>query len=130
MGVSGMDVQIGRVYDHSAARGRTRVLVDRLWPRGIRKEAPPWDLWLKEAAPSAALRTWYHANPEAVEEFRRRYREELSDGEAQCQALERLRAMAQAGGVVLVTATRDVERSQVPVLRDALLAAAGCSPAR
>ncbi len=118
-----MDIAVGRVYDPSPP-GALRVLVDRLWPRGVRKDEAPWDLWLKEAAPSSALRTFYHANPEAAVEFRRRYLAELDAPEA-AAALERLVALARERPVVLVTATREVERSQVPVLREALLTRLG-----
>lgn len=120
-----MEVAVGRVYDHRPADGRTRVLVDRLWPRGIQKEAPPWDVWMKAVAPSTGLRTWYHAHPDAVDEFRRRYQEELAAGEEQRQALAQLRALAEEGGVLLLTAARAVALSQAPVLRDVFLAQSG-----
>lgn len=115
-----MEVAVGRVYDPTLP-GTLRVLVDRLWPRGIRKEAARWDLWLKEVAPSASLRAWYHVNRAATDEFRRRYFSEL-ETPGPGAALQHLAALARQQPVVLLTATREVAHSQVPVLRDALLA--------
>lgn len=76
-------VRIKRVYEAPAPADGCRVLVDRLWPRGVRKEALPYDIWAKDLAPSALLRSWFHADPEARwEEFGRRYTGELQDSEA------------------------------------------------
>ncbi len=111
-------VLIGRIYDETPP-GASRVLVDRLWPRGVRKEGAPWDVWLKEAAPSQGLRNWYHANPEEQVEFRRRYLEEL-EGTAARAALAELRRLGQERPVALLTATRDLTHCQVPVLREVL----------
>jgi uncharacterized protein YeaO (DUF488 family) len=113
-----MDVQVRRVYDEPAASDGTRVLVDRIWPRGLRKDAAALDEWLKDVAPSAGLRTWYGHDPAKFEEFRRRYAAELA-GPAQRAALGRLRALTSAGTgkpLTLLTATRDVEHSQAAVL--------------
>jgi len=114
-----LDVRVGRVYDESAANG-TRVLVDRLWPRGLRKDAARLDAWAKDVAPSSELRTWYGHDPAKFDEFRRRYLAELA-GSTQRAALGRLRALASAQGpLVLLTATRDVDHSQAAVLADLL----------
>jgi uncharacterized protein YeaO (DUF488 family) len=110
-----LDVQVGRVYDEPAANG-TRVLVDRLWPRGLRKDAAKLDAWAKDVAPSSELRIWYGHDPALFDEFRRRYLAELA-GTTQRAALDQLRALAAAQGpLILLTATRDVDHSQAAVL--------------
>ncbi len=114
-----VEISIGRVYDGEPEAGRA-VLVDRLWPRGLAKTDAPFVKWLKELAPSSELRKWYGHRPERFEEFARRYREELC-GEASSPLLEALGAMARDEPVVLMTATRDLERSGAAVLRDVLL---------
>jgi uncharacterized protein YeaO (DUF488 family) len=114
-----LDVRVGRVYDEPASNG-TRVLVDRLWPRGLRKDAARLDAWAKDVAPSSELRTWYGHDPALFDEFRRRYLAELA-GATQRAALGRLRALASAQGpLILLTATRDVDHSQAAVLADLL----------
>jgi uncharacterized protein YeaO (DUF488 family) len=112
------DVDVGRVYE-PPEDGGTRILVDRLWPRGLRRDDPRVDRWCPEVAPSAELRRWFGHRPERFEEFRRRYEAELAatDGAA---ALERLAALADAGPMTLVTATRDVAHSHVAVLAQLL----------
>ena len=118
--VKASNVDIARVYDRPPP-SRPRVLVDRLWPRGVAKQNAPVDVWLKQVAPSTDLRKWYGHDPDRFDEFARRYREELKSGEA-AEALTRLRTDAEHEGLFLVTATRDVDRSGAAVLRDVLLA--------
>ena len=108
-------VELRRVYDHRADEGTHRVLVDRLWPRGIAKADAPFDEWAKEVAPSTELRRWYGHEPEKFEEFALRYRAELVEPPAE-EEVARLRRLAENSGVVLVTATRDVEHSAAEVL--------------
>ncbi len=91
-----LDVRVRRVYDEPSAADGTRVLVDRIWPRGLRKDAIRLDDWAKDAAPSTELRTWYGHDPAKFEEFRQRYLGELA-GSTQRAALGRLRALAVAG---------------------------------
>jgi uncharacterized protein YeaO (DUF488 family) len=99
------------------------VLVDRLWPRGLAKDAARLDDWAKDAAPSADLRRWYGHDPAKFDEFRQRYLGELA-GDSQRAALGRLRALAASGRpLTLLTATRDVEHSQAAVLARLLQAA-------
>lgn len=102
-------VLLCRVYDHELPVAGRRVLVDRLWPRGIAKAALHLDEWCKDVAPSTELRRWYGHDPERFDEFSRRYIEEL-DSPPGSGAVERLTAMADADGLVLLTATRDVEQ--------------------
>ena len=96
-----------------------RVLVDRLWPRGIRKTDPRVGRWCKEVAPSSALRQWYGHDPDRHAEFARRYRAELAEPE-QKPGLDELRALTAHGPLTLVTATRQLELSHLGVLREAL----------
>ena len=112
-------VTVVRVYDDTTTTGGTRVLVDRVWPRGVSKEAAHLDLWLKEVAPSTELRRWYGHDPARFAEFRRRYEAELAEPPA-AEALSRLRALAAERPVVLVTATKDVPHSQAAVLAELL----------
>ena len=124
MNPSGKDaapVDIARVYDEPDPHAGHRVLVDRLWPRGVAKAEAPFDEWMKDVAPSPELRTWYGHLPERFDEFSRRYRAELGDGAAK-KALDHLRTEAHDGHVVLLTATRDLDRSGAAVLRDVLSA--------
>jgi uncharacterized protein YeaO (DUF488 family) len=110
------DVRVRRVYDEPSAADGTRVLVDRVWPRGLRKDALRLDDWIKDVAPSTELRKWYGHDPAKFGEFRQRYLNELA-GSGQRAALGRLRAIAAKGQpLTLLTATRDVEHSQAEVL--------------
>ncbi len=100
------------------------MLVDRLWPRGVQKAALDFDEWAKDAAPSTELRRWYGHEPARFSEFARRYRAEL-EREPGLSALRRLQSFVAPGRgrLVLLTATRDVERSGAAVLRDVIVAA-------
>jgi len=113
------EIRIRRVYEEPSPADGTRVLVDRLWPRGLRKDAAALDDWAKDVAPSTELRTWYGHDPARFDEFRRRYLDELSHS-GQRAALGRLRALASGGPVTLLTATRDLEHSQAAVLAQVL----------
>ncbi len=112
-------VRLGRVYDDRSSGDGTRVLVDRLWPRGLKKDAGKVDEWVKAVAPSDELRRWYGHEPARFAEFRRRYRAELQDGE-QAGALRHLRDLAAGGPLTQVTAPRDIEHSQAAVLAEQL----------
>ncbi len=106
--------KVGRVYEQPANGGR-RILVDRLWPRGMRKDDPRVGHWLPKVAPSNELRKWYGHAPAKFDEFRRRYEQELSTGEA-AEAFAELKKLTRTGDVTLVTASRDVDISQAAVL--------------
>lgn len=112
-------VRLARVYDDRSAADGTRVLVDRLWPRGLARNAGKVDEWIKAVAPSDGLRRWYGHEPGKFAEFRRRYQAELR-GPEQASALDHLRELASAGPVTLLTATRDIEHSQAAVLAEQL----------
>jgi uncharacterized protein YeaO (DUF488 family) len=108
-------VRIRRVYEPPAPDDGLRVLVDRLWPRGLGKEGARVDEWPKSVTPSTELRRWYHGAQGTFEEFGRRYEAELAEPEA-ADALERLRRLASRGPVTLLTASKDPEHSHASVL--------------
>ncbi|MEU8266343.1 DUF488 family protein [Sphaerisporangium sp. NPDC049002] len=112
-------VRVCRVYDDPSQGDGKRVLVDRLWPRGLAKEDAHVDEWLKDVAPSNELRTWYGHDPARFEDFRGRYLAEL-DGPTRRAALDELRGLLRDGPVILLTATRDVEHSHAAILADLL----------
>jgi uncharacterized protein YeaO (DUF488 family) len=112
-------LRLRRIYDDPSPGDGKRVLVDRVWPRGLTKDAASIDLWLKDAAPSTMLRLWYGHRPERFEEFRRRYLAELADPLPEA-ALNRLRVLTHRGPVTLLTATRDIDHSQAAVLAELL----------
>lgn len=114
-------ITLRRVYDPRLAGEGRAVLIDRLWPRGIRKAELADALWLKEVAPSTGLRVWFHHNPDQWAEFKRRYRTEL---EVDPAPLTRLRQLAQTGPLTLLYASRDREQNHAQVLRDLLQGAA------
>jgi uncharacterized protein YeaO (DUF488 family) len=111
-------ITVARIYDPPAADA-LRVLVDRVWPRGLRKDDAHLDEWCKDVAPSTQLRKWYGHDPASFAEFARRYRAELAEPAA-AAAVERLRALARRRPVVLLTATKDVTISQAAVLAEVL----------
>jgi uncharacterized protein YeaO (DUF488 family) len=111
------DIRLKRAYEPPAAADGARILVDRLWPRGVRKADLAIERWLKEVAPSPALRRWFGHDPARWAEFRRRYRAEL---EARPEPLEELRRAAEAGRVTLVYAARDEAHNHAVLLRELL----------
>ncbi|MGH3493712.1 MAG: DUF488 domain-containing protein [Sciscionella sp.] len=112
-------VAIRRVYEPGEPSDGLRVLVDRLWPRGMRKEALEHDQWITELAPSTELRRFYGHDPGRFAEFRTRYRAELAAQPAR-RALRRLRADSDGGALTLLTATKDVSISHAAVLAELL----------
>ena len=111
-------IRVRRIYDDPQPGDGSRVLVDRLWPRGLRKDAAALDEWLRDAAPSNELRGWYGHDPAKFAEFRRRYTAELA-GPGPRAALGRLRTLAAAGPVTLLTATAEVRHRRAS--RDAMV---------
>ena len=112
-------VTTARVYDAPMPDGGVRVLVDRVWPRGVSKERANVAEWCKQVAPSTELRKWYGHEPSRFAQFARRYRTELKDAE-RASAVAHLRALAQAGHLTLVTATKALEISQAAVLAEVI----------
>jgi len=117
------DVRVRRVYEEPQPDDGTRVLVDRLWPRGVSKARAALDEWCKDVAPSDELRKWYGHDPARFEEFARRYRRELVDP-GRAEALAHLRALASDGPVTLLTATKQTAISEAAVLAAVLTSSA------
>lgn len=113
------EIAIKRVYEQPEASDGKRILVDRLWPRGLSKEKAQLALWMKEIAPSDELRRWFGHDPEKFAEFRRRYQAELTSGAAR-DRLNELRELAREGQITLVYAAHDTEHNNAVVLRDLL----------
>ncbi len=111
------EVRLRRVYDPPEPADGCRVLVDRLWPRGLAKSAAAVDEWLSAVAPSGELRRWYGHQPGKFGTFRHRYGQELRSPEGS-GALDHLRHLARAGPLTLLTATRDIEHSHAAVLAE------------
>ena len=107
-------IRIKRAYDRPAAADGIRILVDRLWPRGLTKAKLKVDSWPRHLAPSTELRRWYHANPEKFAGFRKRYLAELK---AQGESISALRDVLHGRTVTLITASQNVKRSHAEVLR-------------
>lgn len=116
--VRAANVRLKRVYDPAVRDDGMRILVDRLWPRGVSKADAAIDCWMKELSPSTELRIWFDHDPRRWVEFRRRYRDELR---RQRQALARLRQRARDGTITLVFSARDTIHNDAVVLRSVLL---------
>jgi uncharacterized protein YeaO (DUF488 family) len=112
-----MTIRIKRIYEPAEAQDGYRVLVDRLWPRGVSKQDAAIDLWLKEAAPSTALRKWFNHVPERWDKFKGRYYAELDDNR---QHLQPLLKATKDGNITLVYSSRDQEHNQAVALREYL----------
>jgi uncharacterized protein YeaO (DUF488 family) len=111
------EIAVKRVYDPSEASDGVRILIDRLWPRGLSKAALKLDAWPRELSPSTELRKWYGHDPKRFAEFRRRYLDELT---AHKEDLGALRGMIKGRPATLLTATRELELSHAVVLREIL----------
>jgi uncharacterized protein YeaO (DUF488 family) len=107
-----------RAYEPPGKADGTRILVDRLWPRGVSKVEASLDEWFKEVAPSAELRTWFGHDPDRWDEFRHRYRAELA---GHPEILKDLRRRAREGPITLVYSARDEAHNDALVLRDVIL---------
>lgn len=110
-----MSVRIKRIYEPVEGEDGRRILVDRLWPRGVSKKEAGVDLWLKEIAPSSGLRRWFGHDPAKWSEFRRRYRDEL---EKNTEAVDELRKQIGKSPATLLYGAKDAEHNHAVVLRD------------
>jgi len=112
-----MDVRLKRVYEPALASDGYRVLIDRLWPRGVSREKAHLDEWARELAPSAPLRRWFDHDPARFAQFRRRYTDELA---VHATKLGELRERAKSGTLTLVYGARDIEHNDAVVLAEIL----------
>ncbi len=108
-------VRARRIYSEPSPQDGKRILVDRLWPRGISKQAANFDEWAKAVAPSTELRRWYGHDPAKFAEFKRRYAAELTDDE-HTAAWQRLVEAVDRGPITLLTATKDLDHSEAAAL--------------
>lgn len=116
--IAGKNIKLKRAYERLSPDDGARILVDRLWPRGVRKADAAIDQWMKEVSPSATLRKWFGHDPARWEEFCRRYTYELREHQKE---VDQLRALALRGPITLVYAARDQVHNEAVVLRDYLL---------
>ena len=112
-----MNIQIKRVYEKSDAKDGFRILVDRLWPRGLTKEKAGADLWLKDIAPSTELRKWFNHDPEKWKEFQKKYQKELQENK---EAVSVLKEHLKQGPVTLLYGAKDQEQNEAEVLKNFL----------
>lgn len=112
-------VTVGRVYDEPSPADGARVLVDRIWPRGLSKAKAQLSEWCKAVAPSTELRKWYQHDPERFEQFSHKYRAELDEPE-RAEALAHLRELARHGNLTLLTASKRADISEATVLASVL----------
>ena len=112
------NIRLKRAYEKPERDDGTRILIDRLWPRGVRKADAELDRWMKELAPSTALRKWFDHDPARWNEFRRRYAEEVR---RHVDQLAQLRALAREGPITLVYSAHDEMHNDAVALRDLLL---------
>lgn len=112
------DIKLKRAYDPPNPDDGIRILVDRLWPRGVKKVNAAINHWMKEIAPSTELRHWFGHDPARWDEFQRRYERELKQHK---QSVDQLRSLAKRGVITLIYATRDQDHNEAVVLRDILL---------
>lgn len=117
-------VRIKRVYDEPSPGDGVRILVDRVWPRGVSKEQARLDAWRKELAPSTELRKWFGHDPKKWDDFRTRYRTELRRPE-QSEAIQELSRLARTKTVTLLYGASDTEHNQAVVLKEAIGSASG-----
>jgi uncharacterized protein YeaO (DUF488 family) len=117
--VRNLMIKLKRAYDPPAPEDGQRILVDRVWPRGLKKEQLQLDAWLRDLAPSTTLRKWFGHDPARWDEFERRYRAELAGADRRAQLAD-LAARARHGTVTLVFSARDTEHNQAVALRNAL----------
>ena len=111
-------IQIKRVYEDKSKNDGHRILIDRLWPRGVSKEDAHFDEWMKELAPSTELRKWFDHKPERFEEFSKRYKKELAEKK---ELLDKLKELAKKRKVTLLFAAKDTEINNAVVIQEVLM---------
>jgi len=116
--VSAGNVKLKRAYEPPTADDGTRILIDRLWPRGVTKERAAIDQWMKDISPSTELRKWFGHDPARWDEFRRRYAKEVHQ---HAELLDQLRSLAREGPITLVYSARDEKHNDAIELRELIL---------
>lgn len=114
-------IEVKRIYDSSDQSNGLRILVDRIWPRGIKKEDANLDEWLKEVAPSSELRKWFGHDPERFEGFEEKYIEELQNDQEKKSAFEKLCEKAKSNDITLLYAAKDEKHNQAVVLKKEIM---------
>ena len=116
-----MSVKLKRIYEEASKNDGARILVDRVWPRGISKEKANLDEWLKEIGPSTELRKWFNHDPEKYSEFKKKYKKELKEGK-QKEEVDKLKEIvkSESGPVTLLYAAKDEKHNQAQVLKELL----------
>lgn len=115
-----LDIKLKRIYEPASLTDGKRILVDRLWPRGVTKEQAKVDIWMREVAPSPDLRKWFCHKPELFSEFRAQYLQELTQDPVHKELVQQLAQIANEETVTLVFAAKDPVNNHVVVLNDAL----------
>ncbi|MGP4071646.1 DUF488 domain-containing protein [Piscibacillus sp. B03] len=115
-----MSIHLKRIYDDANHNDGKRVLIDRVWPRGVSKEQAQLDKWLKEVAPSSDLRKWFNHDPDKFDEFKKKYKKELKEDDEQKEALNQLKDLSSEGKVTLLYATKDEKYNHAQVLKELL----------
>ncbi|WP_221567422.1 DUF488 domain-containing protein [Alkalihalobacillus sp. TS-13] len=110
-------IQLKRIYESKSENDGKRILVDRIWPRGVSKEEAALDEWLKEVAPSPELRKWFGHDPDRFKEFKERYESELDNDEEKQKAAEKIRSFIKDGKVTLLYAAKDQKHNHAVVLK-------------
>lgn len=115
-----MSIQLKRIYNKANKNDGKRVLIDRVWPRGVSKEKAQLDEWLKEVAPTSDLRKWFNHDPDKFKEFKKKYKEELKKNEEQNEAFNQLKDWTSDGKVTLLYATKEENYNHAQVLKELL----------
>lgn len=115
-----MSIHLKRIYDDANQNDGKRVLIDRVWPRGVSKEQAQLDEWLKEVAPSSDLRKWFNHDPNKFDEFKKKYKKELKENSEQKETLNQLKDWSSEGKVTLLYATKEEKYNHAQVLKELL----------
>ncbi|UOR10897.1 DUF488 domain-containing protein [Halobacillus amylolyticus] len=113
-----MSVVLKRIYDEDTRTGGNRILIDRVWPRGISKEDADLDEWMKDIAPSSSLRKWFDHDPEKFYEFKKSYKKEIQQSSERTEKLDELKKMADSERLVLLFAAKETEYNHAVVLKE------------
>lgn len=119
------EIKVKRIYEPYDISDGYRILVDRLWPRGIKKEEAEVNVWYKNIAPSNELRKWYHQQPERFEEFRKKYMEELETDEEKTQMIKKIGLLAMTENITLLYSSKNILQNNAVVLKEEIIKTIG-----